>query len=324
MEEIRRRPDRSPHGPLFVLAQRCNDARVAATFDWNDLRYLLAVARHGRLLSAARALRVQHTTVGRRLAALEKAVGAPIFFRTTRGHVLTDEGRRVLEVAEQMERAASAMPGRVREGRTDASGRIRVACVESWAALWLAPLLPELARRHPRLRIEIRTGNQRSDLAKGEAEVALRVPRPTEPDLVTKRLAESSIGLYATRALAERHRPALDAEEPSGRGVPLCCYTDDFAFLQSAPWFAKVRREADLRLETTSTFTLLAAGRIGHGVIAVPRFLVRDEPLLVQAASRDLARHEIFAVTHVAFRRDPRVRALLDFFEAHAHGFHDT
>ena len=118
---------------------------------WNDVRYFLAVARHGRLAKAARALRVEHTTVGRRVEMLEKTLGGPLFNRTAGGYLLTRAGRRVLDQAEAMEEAARRFEAGAQESRQAIEGRVRVALIESFAVTWLVPRLGELSARYPRL-----------------------------------------------------------------------------------------------------------------------------------------------------------------------------
>jgi DNA-binding transcriptional LysR family regulator len=279
--------------------------------DWDDVRFFLAVVREPRLVTAGRALRVRHTTVARRLAALEKSLGTRLFHRTARGHLLTDAGREILPVAEEIERATLALGRRARPAKGAPTGRVRVAIVESWAVEWLAPRLPELHRRHPQLSLEVVAQQGPSDLSRGEAEIAVRIPRPTQKELAAVKLGTGSTGLYATRALADRYRAQIERDPPDGRGVPLLCWDPHRDFLQSAAWFRDFRAVADVRLTTNSTLALLSAARAGLGVCTTARFCVRGDDLV--PLGPDLSRHDLWLVSHPDFRDEPRVRAVMDW-----------
>ncbi|HVZ74704.1 MAG TPA: LysR family transcriptional regulator [Polyangia bacterium] len=287
--------------------------------EWSDVRYFLAVARHGRLAKAARALGVEHTTVGRRLEALERTVGAALFDRTAHGHLLTRAGSRVLERAQAMEEAARRFEAEAQASRAAVEGRVRLALIESFAVTWLAPHLPALAERHPRLELQVLTGNAQTDLSRGEAELAIRTPRPPQRELTAVRLGASDFALFATREVAARLPPrGLDRDPPAGPtsgAVPLLVYSPELTFLQSAPWFQRFLAGARVALVSNSTLTLLAAARAHAGVAVLPAFAVPTSPDLVRVARREVARHEAWLVTHPDFRRDPRVRAVATFLK---------
>ncbi len=276
--------------------------------EWSDLRYFLAVARAGRLAAAARMLAVEHTTVGRRIAALEQALGTPLFHRTAAGWRLTRVGEQILPRAESMEAEARSLLATSHGASSRTAGRIPIASIESWAYGWLGPHLHVLRERHPEMELELVTGQAQLNLTRGEADVAFRVPRPTQPDLAPMSIAEGSIGLFGAPALADKHRKALDAGR--GRGVPLAIYTPDLDFLQSAPWFRALAGEADLRLRASSTLSLLAIAVRGEAIVPVPRFIAIAEPRILPAGSRDVSRQTLWCVAHKDVRRDPRVAAV--------------
>src|SRR5262249_38145902 len=157
-----------------------------------------AIARTGRVSAAARALAVDHTTVGRRLATLEGDLGVRLFHRTASGYRPTDHGERILASAEARERAALGGGARAREGSDSGSGRVRIALLDEYASHWLAPRLPEWRKRHPRIELVLRVGIRQLDLTRGEAEIAVRTPRPRQPGLTATRLWRTGIGLYAS------------------------------------------------------------------------------------------------------------------------------
>jgi DNA-binding transcriptional LysR family regulator len=174
------------------------------SMDWDDLRTFLAIARAGRLSIAARQLGVEHTTIARRLAALERDLAVPLFYRTAAGYRLTPHGEAALGGVQAMERSALAVGARAREGAGQARGRVRIALLEEYAAYWLAPRLPFFRSLYPE--IEILVGIQKMDLSRGEAELAIRAPRPREAGLVASRLGRATTGLYASKSLLEHTR----------------------------------------------------------------------------------------------------------------------
>lgn len=292
--------------------------RKNAQLDWDHLRVFLAVARDTRVAVAARRLRIEHTTVSRRLSALEAQLGAALFRRTVSGYVLTDAGRGILALAESMERAALEIGVGVRSSTGRLSGTVRVGLPPEFASDWLAPHLPEFRRRYPEIQLHLLVGTRTLDLSHGEAELALRTPRPHQVGLVTARIANTTVRLYASKTLAGRKRINIhDAE--SARPYALLIYTSQLHVLQNALWFQALRAGPNVFVETNSTHTLLAAARAGAGIAALPPFVARNYDDLI-AVSEPVADQEVWLVTHPEFRRDPKVRATADFLKEVAKG----
>src|SRR5213594_2670147 len=146
--------------------------------DWDALQVFLAIARAGRVSAAAKRLDVKHTTISRRLAALEAELGVPLFYRTTTGYLLTPHGQNVLANAETMEAAAIAVAARAREGSGTIAGRGRIALVPEFASDWLAPRLPAFRALYPQIELQIHVGTRQRDLSRGEAGLSVQSPRP--------------------------------------------------------------------------------------------------------------------------------------------------
>jgi DNA-binding transcriptional LysR family regulator len=288
-------------------------AKMHISMDWDGLQMFLAVARSGRISAAARRLGVQHTTVARRIAALEQALGVPLFYRTPRGYLLTPEGQNVVVAAEAMEGAAIAIEARARETSGVLAGRVRVAMPPEYGSHWLAPRVAAFRAVHPRIQLQILVGTRERDLSRGEAELAIQPPRPAQTGMIAVRLGRAAIGLYASRALAAGKR--LRIRKPADlRGLPLLAYSSPFQVLQEAKWFQPVLGSAAMALESNSTHALLAAARTGAGVAVLPRFVAREHDDLVPV-SEDVASFDILLVTHPEVRRDPKVRATADFLK---------
>jgi len=286
--------------------------------DWDGLQVFLAVARAGRISAAARRLEVEHTTISRRLAALEADLGVPLFYRTTSGYFLTPNGQNVLANAEAMERAAIGVSARARESSGAVAGRVRVALPPEFASHWLAPHLAEFRECHPRIELQLLVGTRQRDLSRGEAELAVQSPRPRHQGLVAVRIGRTAVGLYASRALVGDRRLRVHSVE-SAKGLPLLVFTAPFQMLQAARWFQPLLAAGPIALETNSTHALVEAARAGAGLAVLARFVARGYDDLV-AISDPVAEHDVWLVTHPEFRRDPKVRATSDFLTRIAAG----
>jgi DNA-binding transcriptional LysR family regulator len=272
--------------------------------DWDDLRVFLAAARTGRVAAAARSLGVEHSTVARRIAKLEHDLGAPVFYRTSGGYKLTEVGARARALAEDIEGSAIELRGRIGAESGTLTGRVRVALLEELASVWLAPRLPAFRARYPKITLELVVGIAPMDLTRGEAELAIRTPRPRQQGLAAVKLGSVATGLYAARA---RRRVVIDAHS---RGLELLVYVPAWHALQSAAWFQPVLASSRVVLATNSSHALAAAARAGAGIAVVPRFMA-DRTLA--AVSDDLSAHDQWLVMHPEFRRDPKVQAVASF-----------
>jgi DNA-binding transcriptional LysR family regulator len=286
--------------------------------DWDNLQVFLTIARTGRISAAARRLEVEHTTVSRRLDALERELGVPLFYRTTTGYLPTAHAKNMIASAETMERAAVAIAARAREGSGAVAGRVRLAMAPEFASHWLAPQLPAFRGRYPQIELQILVGTRERDLTRGDAELAVQSPRPRQQGLVTVRLAHTAAALYASKTLLGGTKLWIEAVEDL-RGLSLLVYTPAYQMLQEAKWFQPVLSSATIGMETNSTHALVAATRAGVGVAVLPHFVARDEPALV-LVSAPVADHDVWLITHPEFRRDPKVRATADFLKRIAAG----
>lgn len=183
-------------------------------FNWNDLRHFLAVARSGSTLAASRTLRVSQATVFRRVSVLEETLGIALFVRSASGYELTTRGRAVLPLAEAVEAAVSGFDEAVKAESRRLSGEVRLTTVESAANAWVIPALKRLHASHPDIAVEIVTSDSNLDLARGEADVAIRFgSRPTQETLIARHLTDLEECIYATRELAvELGRPVNYAD----------------------------------------------------------------------------------------------------------------
>jgi DNA-binding transcriptional LysR family regulator len=285
---------------------------------WDDVRIFVALARTGRLAAAARTLGVEHTTISRRVAALEEALGSPVFYRTAGGYLLTPVGESVLAEGQAMERHAELLAAKTRERAEGIGGRVRLALNPEFASHWLAVHLPAFRARYPAIALQVLVGTRPLDLSRGEAEIAVRTPHPRQPRLIAVRIARTTLGLYAAKGLLGRKRLWIDSVA-TANSLPLLVYTPQLNLLQKAVWFRPLLRAGTIALETNSTHALLAAARAGAGVAVLPRFVARTHDDLVPV-SEDVAGHDVWLITHPEYRREARVRETADFLKRIAVG----
>jgi len=212
-----------------------------------------------------------------------------------------------------MERSALAVEARARENSGALAGRVRVAMPPEYGSHWLAPKLAMLRATHPQIELQILVGTRQRDLSRGEAELAIQPPRPTQTGMVAVRLGRVAVGLYASRGVIADKRLRI-RKLADVRDLLLLVYTSPFQVLQEAKWFQPILASATIGLESNSTHALLAAARAGAGVAVLPRFVAREHDDLV-AVSDDVAAHDLLLVTHPEVRRDPKVRATADFLK---------
>jgi len=280
--------------------------KAAGTWQWDDVRYFLAVARAGSLSGAARVLGVGHVTVGRRITVLEKRLGATLLHRTPDGFAVTPAGDAILRQCIAMENAALDLE-RVAAGRDSlAAGSIRLTATEALARQVIAPAVAELRKSHPDLRIDLVVGVRSLDIARREADLAVRVGRPSGSGLVCRKLGEVGFSLYASRAyLAEHRRPQR------GKGLAghdLITFTGTPA--ATGPFFMNESLDgARIALRCDNPLIQLQAAANGIGIAELACFLGDDRADLVRIwTDEPPALRSVWLVMHEDLRRSARIR----------------
>lgn len=278
----------------------------SAPLDWNDLRYVLALSRHGSLSAAARSLKVNHATVARRVAALEASLGVALFDRHARGYRATPAAEPVIAAAEQVE-APLLQLGRQAGARQaeQIEGQVRITATEGIATYAIAPALPTLLRRWPRLQVEIIVEHRSLSLARREADIAFRWARPQSGELYASRLGNVPYRLYRATTLADRTLVASYDEALSD--LPESRWLTDHSGLHPA-------------VSCNSMQPLVAAARAGACAILLPDYVGRQFPELQPDSGKPPVNRELWLVLHRDLRQARRVRIVADHLAAALRG----
>lgn len=286
-------------------------------FDWNDLKAFLAVARGGSTLAAAKTLRINQTTVARRIEALEANVGLKLFERGQTGSRLTEAGEDLLAEAERMEASASAFGNRAAAHQRGLAGTIRVTSTELIANLAITPALGEFRALFPDVKVDLIVTDKALDLAAGEADVAIRagLALPVS-DLVARKLGEFDFALYCSRDYAARRGVPARVEDlrdhdligGDGASLPL----------PGMKWMFDQVPGVEPAHTSNSVTNLNIAVKAGLGIAPVGCLLADLEPDLIQCVPPvPELRYSAWVVTRPELKDTPRMRAFIDFIVPH-------
>ena len=283
------------------------------SFDWDDLKHLLAVARHGSTLAAGRALGVDQSTVQRRLAELERRIGQALVQRQPSGYRLTSFGQALLPHAERVEEAVKTLEQHIATAAADVTGVIRVTCPEPIVLrITQSPLLERFQTLYPALQLQFVMSDKYIDLMKGEADVAFRSGDTDDGELVGRKIGDSIWAVYASRAYIERHGRPERVQDLAQHA--LVGFDDTMAKHRIAAWLRKIAPDAVLMARSNSVLGLVYSAKAGIGVAPLPTALGDAEPDLVRVIEPVAELSRIWRMlTTPALRHTPRVSAFFDF-----------
>ncbi|MFD1610762.1 LysR family transcriptional regulator [Sphingomonas tabacisoli] len=281
-------------------------------FDWNDARYFVAVAETGSTLAAGRALRVSQTTVARRIAALEEALGLMLFDKRRAGYALTPGGETLLAEARHLQTSAQAMAEAAAAQKRDGTGSVRLTAEESFVVSVLPPMLRDLRELHPGIVIELDATEELRDLEGGAADIAIRVSKKLEGGgLVGRRIGEDLWTVYCSREYAEAHGVPHSRRELASH--PIIGGGGGHVGRYYSSWLRDNGLEHAIAMTQGTATGLLAAVRSGLGCAALPCFVAEPDTTLVRCLPPATGMREIWLLTHERLRHTPRVRIVLDF-----------
>ena len=271
--------------------------------DWDDLRYFLALVDSGTLSGAARALGVEHTTIARRIDALEASLTLRLFDRIQKGWSLTSDGAAVIPHARRAEQEIHSLM-RAAVGSASVTGVVRISAPPALAAFFLAPRLKDVLERLPGIDIELLAESRVADLMRREADIALRFRRPIAAELAVRAVSAIEYGLYASAGYLFERAP---------QQWEFLGYNDSLSDSPQQQWLEKIRGQRRYRLRSNDLSTLCEAAVAGLGVVVLPHYVSRLHTRLVRAGMESCpVKRRLWIVMHRDVRRAARVRAIAD------------
>ena len=269
---------------------------AADNFNWDDLRFFLRAVQSKTLAGAARSMGVEHTTIGRRLTALERALGAPLVLRGPDGLTLTPLGERIAPLVQEVERAVSATRAAVKAERS----RVRLSVPQALTTIF-TQALPQLRLDHPDISLELISNNRAPDLKRGEVDVAVLVRAVVDADLVRRSLGEVGWSLYAADSYLARRPGPVDPNDLSGHEI--VALNTDSMLAPAAKWLSEHAGNATVVSRSNASAALVAAAVAGAGLALLPCFLADAEPALRRLTPEVLTKHSV----SLAYRREARI-----------------
>jgi len=252
---------------------------MADAFDWDLLQSFLAVARTGKLTAAAKRLKIDHSTLSRRLTTLESSLGAKLFDRRATGYALTLHGEHLLTQAETVENSIFAIKADAAESNSRVAGTVRIGSPDGFGTTILAPAIGRLMAAYPYLDIELVATSRTFNLSQREADIAIGLARPTHGRLYARKLTDYELGVYAAKA-----EPALWANVKRTADLvarPFISYIDDLIFAPELDYVRLVATDLGTRFRSSNLIAQLQATAAGAGLCVLPCFLAdKDERLI--------------------------------------------
>ena len=268
---------------------------------WDDLKFVLGLHRAGTLVGAGKLLNVNTSTVGRRIAALEEALGTRLFDRMAGGYRPTAAARRVVACAEEMELQASALERQIRNSDARVEGAVRITALDNFLDHLVVPSLPDLLVAHPGLEVTLESDLRLFDLSRGEADIAIRMAEPTQPEMVARRLGLLGTAFYQARGKSWPDRLPLIGLPDS----PVHAAYNDFLLKRVSGGRIVARANTEARITDLT--------RRGVGIGFIDCFVGELDAELERLPGFGLKEEPLWAVTHVEMRRSARVRTVLAF-----------
>ena len=292
--------------PQIDLTQQTN---------WDDLRVFLCVARHNNLDTAAAVLHQDPTTLGRRIRRLETAIGATLFERSRKGHLLTSTGTWMFEQAEKIEHIVTDIDESIAGEVERVSGIVRLSVTEAFGNLVIAPALIHLMQAYPHLKIELVANSGFLSVSKREADMAILLSRPTRGRLVINKLTDYELKLYATPAYLAAHEGITDPVQLHKH--TLIGYVDDLIYSPSLRYYDDIDTGLHPELTSSSLLAQTQLARSGCGIAMLPKFVgAKESDLKLVLADKVSITRSFWLAVHEDIFEHARIKAVVSFLKA--------
>lgn len=290
---------------------------MQTSFDWNDLKFFLELARQKKMVTAAKRLRVDHTTVSRRITALEEEIGAKLFFKNEKGYQLTRAGERLMPIALQIENATEQASEDIGGEARRVEGTVRVGATDALGTFFIAPKLSRFQETHPELRVDLVVLPQYFNLSLREAQISVTLARPTAGRLLARKLTDYTLQFFASKSYVERFgRPERRRDLRNHR---VTGYIDDMVFAPELRYMDDFPDECQARFRSSSIIAQMQAVASGSGIGILPSFLGNEDERLVPVLTDDyLITRTLWLLSHQDTANLVRIRAVSDYLQAEA------
>ncbi len=274
-------------------------------FNWEDLRYFVVFAREKSLSAAARRLGVDHATIARRITSIEEALQLKLVERRPRAYYLTAEGERIAELGARMETESFSVQRAALAGQKSISGDVHVSAPPLMAAVLIAPHLAQLRTCYPDLRLHLSGDTRNVSLLRREADIAIRLSRPVDDEVVVRKLGTITFSLYAAKSV-------LVAQDTETAGFIV--YDDSMEGSPQQDWLNIQSGGSRIIMRSNDLTIQAAAARAGLGIAALPDYLAGQDEQLVRVAHKGKKlEREVWIALHSDLRKTPRIQAATKF-----------
>lgn len=282
--------------------------------DWDDLRVFLYTARTGSLTQAARRLRIDHSTVSRRIAQLETSLGVAVLERQRSGLRLNEVGERLLRHAETMESALVSFQEEFGADKTIVSGHVRLATMEGIASLYIAERCGQLRKIAPGITLELVTSPQTVHVNKREADIFLSFFKPLGQGLVSEKIGGFRLYLYASQEYINQH--GMPSDRSDLQNHQFISYIEDLILVDSVRWLRDVIETPAVVFQSNSMIAQMNAAAGGQGIVLLPTFSVAGRSELIPILPEEVSTtREIWLNVHNDLQFSPRIRPVRLFLK---------
>src|ERR1700761_8712417 len=295
----------------IVKSQVANAAREIR-YNWDDVIFFLEVARARNLVRAGQKLKVDHTTVSRRVRELERSLNISLFKRSKAGFSLTEAGLRLLQFAEGMENNANAIVETV-VGTADAAGAVRLASMEGIGSMYLTECLADFQRTYPSIQLELITDTRLLDMTRREADIFVSFFRPKGRRLAVKKIGEFKIFLYASKSYLKKHKMPSELKDLDAHGF--IDFIDEHIHIKENRWLSDILRPRHVVFRSTSLVSQYMAASSGAGIAMLPSYVAAHNADLVPILPSYFSIRDIWMSVHEDMLHIGRIKAVMTFLE---------
>ncbi len=290
---------------------------MGKALNWDLLRSFLTVARTGKLTKAARNLKIDHSTLSRRMKSLERELNTQLFSRSLTGYELTEQGERLLAQAEHMETAVSGINQEFAEESLSISGTVRIGAPDGFGTAFLAPRMGLLLDKHPDLELEIVAAPRRFSLSKREADISIGLFEPAHGRHRAIKLTDYELGLYISSKHQARFAALSSVKDLPD--YPFISYIDDLIFTPELDYVSTVSKDIVPQIRSSNLLAQMQATIAGAGVCILPCFLANERLDLVRILPQDVKIMRTFwMISHSDMQQLSRVRTVAEFIVSQA------